>query len=145
MILLDINILLPAYRTEHPDHAGARSWLTQVLERSTNVCVADVSASGFVRIATNRRVFKESVPVEAAVEFVDRVIASGASVVTAGPRHWAIMRGLLIGARATGNLVSDAHLAAIAIENGASIATRDRDFSRFAGVEWFDPLEPGAE
>lgn len=76
-----------------------------------------------------------------AIAAVDALAAQPTTLcVGAGDRHWPILRRLLADADARGNLVPDAHLASIAVEHGATVATRDRGFARFAGVPWFDPL-----
>lgn len=145
MIIADINLLLPALRPGLPDHQASWNWLERTAMDRVGLALADVSIAGLIRISTNRRAFADPVPVEEAFGFVDDLIESGVTVVHAGPRHWRFMREILAKTKAPGDLVSDAHLAAIAIENGARIATRDRDFMRFAGVDWFDPIEPGPE
>ncbi len=140
MILVDINVLLPALRPDLPDHELARSWLKETIANGPTIGLADSTISGLIRISTNRRTFTDPVPIEVVVGFVDDLLESGARTTSAGPRHWEAMRNVLLETRATGDLVSDAHLAVLAIEHGARIATRDRDFARFPGVEWFDPL-----
>jgi toxin-antitoxin system PIN domain toxin len=141
LILVDINIALPAHRGEHPDHSIAREWLIGTLRSGASIGLTDATISGLARIATNQRIFDDPATTEQIVEYVDYLIAAGAGVITAGPRHWSIFRDLMERAKATGDLVTDAHLAAIALEHGARIATRDRDFARFPGVDWFDPLD----
>ena len=103
--------------------------------------LADLTVAGYLRIVTNPRIFSEPTPLDRAMTVVDDLTKrAGCVPVAAGPRHWPIMRRLLKDADARGNLVPDAHLAAIAIEHGATVATRDRGFARFPGLSWFDPF-----
>lgn len=141
MILPDVNILLPAFRPEMPLHAESRAWLMAQLDAARAIALADVVATAIVRIATSRRVFTEPSPASAAVEFVD-ALREHPHVwpVAAGPRHWPLMREAIENSHATADLVSDAHLAALALEHGCRLATRDRDFARFEGLDWFDPF-----
>ncbi len=107
--------------------------------------LADVVVSGFLRIVTNQKIYRRPTSLEKAVAVVDGLVGQPTCLpVSAGERHWRILRGLLVDADARGNLVPDAHIAAIAIEHGATVATRDRGFARFRDLRWFDPLADGA-
>lgn len=131
-----------AFADEAEGHERAQEWLDHALRRETRLAIADVAVSGLIRIATDRRIFNAPAGVDRVVEYVDELFSAPSVVpVSAGTRHWTILRALLRDARATGPLVADAHLAALAVEHGCRIATRDRDFARFPGVEWFDPLD----
>jgi uncharacterized protein len=103
--------------------------------------LADVAVAGFLRIVTNPRVYRRPTPLTTAVDFVDGLVEQPTCLtVAAGERHWPILRSLLRDADARGNVVPDAHLAALAIEHGATVATRDRGFARFRGLRWLDPI-----
>jgi len=116
----------------------ATSALVSVLKRCR---VASLVLSGFLRIVTHRRVFRTPSPLVDAIEFLDVVAgAPQAAPITPGPRHWDIFTELCLDARATGNLIPDAYLAAIAIESGCEFVTTERDFTRFPGLTWTDPL-----
>jgi toxin-antitoxin system PIN domain toxin len=103
--------------------------------------VSELVLAAFIRLVTNHRIFSVPTPVDEALDFCD-VIRRSYSAVTVAPggRHWDIFAGLCAQTPARGNLVPDAYLAALAIENGATFATRDRGFARFAGVRLLDPL-----
>lgn len=141
MILPDVTVLVIAHRSGEDGHDATREWLEAEVNSDRPFLLADVAVAGFIRVATNPRVFHRPTPLATAIEFVDRLVERPTCIpAAAGPRHWAILRQLLHDADARGNLVPDAHLAAIAIENGATVATRDRGFARFPGVPWLDPL-----
>lgn len=141
MTLFDINVLIAAHRPDHGDHDGVRPWLKELVESERSFALVDTSVAGFLRIVTNPRIHQRPTPLETALAFIDRLVdRPNYFPLAAGPRHWPIFRELLREADARGNLVPDAHLAAIAIEHGATIATRDRGFARFPGVRWLDPL-----
>jgi toxin-antitoxin system PIN domain toxin len=142
VILPDINILLPALRDDLPDHASSVDWLRQMHESGEPFALADIVVAGIIRISTNPRAFKDPATTEDALLFVDDLVAiPGAVMVSTGPRYWPIFKHRVSEGKAAGRLVPDAHLAAIATEHGCRIATRDRDFARFPGLDWFDPFE----
>lgn len=144
MILLDVNILVLAHRRDNDEHVPIREWLEQEVNSDRPVALADSAAAGFVRIVTNPRIYVRPTSLVEAIKFVDALLAQPTCLpVAAGPRHWEIMRRVLLDANARANLVPDAHLAAIAIEHGATVATRDRDFARFRSVRSIDPLASG--
>jgi uncharacterized protein len=141
MLLLDVNILLYAFRTELPDHAAYRRWLEDAFEIESALGFADVVLSAFLRIATHPRIFDPPTPVEDALELVEKIRAQPASVMIApGPRHWSIFANLCRETPARGNLIPDAYLAALAIESGSEFVSRDRDCARFAGLRWRPPF-----
>lgn len=141
MILPDVNVLVLAHRSEQRDHAAVRDWWVEEVNSERPFALADAVVAGFLRIVTNPRIFDVPTERETAVAFVDGLVAQPTCVpVAAGPDHWRIFRRVVDEADARGNLVPDAHLAALAIEQGATVATRDRGFARFPGVRWLDPL-----
>ena len=141
MILPDVNVLVLAHREDQDDHEPVRAWLEGEVNSDRPFVLADVAVAGFLRIVTNPRVYHRPTSIETAVAFIDGLVGQPTCVpIAAGARHWVILRGVLRDADARGNLVPDAHLAAIAIEHGATVATRDRGFARFRGVRWLDPL-----
>ena len=142
MILPDVNVLVLAHRSDQRDHEAMRAWLVDEVSSERPFALADVAVAGFLRIVTNPRIFQVPTDLRTAVAFVDGLADQPACMpVAAGPRHWPIFREVLNAADARANLVPDAHLAAIATEHGATIATRDRGFARFVGVRWIDPLD----
>ena len=141
MILPDVNVLVLAHRTDQDDHGLVREWFEREVNSDRPFALADLAVAGFLRIVTNPRVYRRPTSLVTAVAFVDGLVEQPTCLpVAAGGRHWAILRRLLRAADARGNLVPDAHLAAIAIEHGATVATRDRGLARFPGLRWLDPL-----
>ena len=142
MILPDVNVFVLAHRSDQRDHEPMRRWLTDEVSSDRPFALADAASAGFLRIVTNPRIFSEPTDLATAIAFVEGLAAQPTCVpVAAGARHWQIFRDVLHAADARANLVPDAHLAAIAIEHGATVATRDRGFARFSGVRWLDPLD----
>ena len=141
MILLDANILLYAYDRESPRHDAARRWVEAVLSGDEAVGFPLVTLIAFVRIATNPAVYRRPLTPARAVEIVSSWLARpNVSVAAPSERHWAILADTLERGQARGPLVVDAHLAALAIEHGATLASTDRDFARFPGLRFRDPL-----
>lgn len=144
MIVIDVNVLVGAFRRDAHAHRELKAWLDGILGSGRAVVLPAASLSGFLRVVTHPQIFAAPSTLDEALGFVDAFMAVDTSVIAdAGPRHWPILRALLVEADARGNLVPDAHLAAIALEHGATVATRDRGFARFAGVSWLDPLAEG--
>ena len=141
MKLPDVNVLLGAVNEESAEHARARSWLEAAFEAPAGVGLAWVALLGFIRLSTRRGILSAPLAAEDGLAIVrDWIAAPGARILHPGERHQAILARLLIAAGTAGNLTTDAHLAAIAIEHGATLGSFDRDFERFAGLE-FDALE----
>jgi toxin-antitoxin system PIN domain toxin len=139
--LPDVNLLLYAYDSGSPKHGSAKAWLEQTLSGSETVGLAWAVLVSFIRLSTRRVTTTEPFDVEQAVGFVEEWLAQPcATVVAPTRRHPAILRDLLAPLGTAGNLTSDAHLAALAIEHGATLYSSDNDFSRFAGLHWVDPL-----
>lgn len=143
MILTDANLLLYAYNHDAAEHDAARLWLEGQLSAPDLFCFAWQTITAFLRVSTNARAFTHpftAVEAEAVVaEWLER---PQAVVLTPGERHWEIFSNLMIAGQATGPLVMDAHLAALAIEHGCTLATTDRDFARFPGLQVINPLAP---
>jgi len=139
--LPDINLLLYAYDSQSPRQDAARDWLEVTLSGTETVAFAWAVVVGFLRIATNRAMFLKPWNAGDALDLVDGWLAQPAvTVVHPSDRHAAVLRDLLTPLGAAGNLTSDAHLAALAIEHGATLYSCDNDFSRFPGLRWVDPL-----
>jgi toxin-antitoxin system PIN domain toxin len=139
--LLDANLLLYATDAQSPRHEAARAWLVGQLSGSETIAFAWSVLLAFLRLSTSPRVFAHPLAVERAFALVDAWLAQPCVVVVhPGERHPALVRELLTPLGTAGNLVSDAHLAAIAIEHAAELNSCDTDFSRFAGLRWADPL-----
>jgi toxin-antitoxin system PIN domain toxin len=139
--VLDLNILLYAVNRDGPRHAEARAWLEDVLSGEETVAIPWVVVLGFLRIATSRRVFPRPMSPDDACRVVDGWFAQDAVVpLNPGEDHWPTLRRLLMAAGSAGNLTTDAHLAALAIENGAELCSTDAEFARFSQLRWTNPL-----
>ncbi len=141
MILPDVNLLVHAYNLESPVHSSARSWWEGLLNGTRPVGLAWAAMLGFVRITTHRHILTNPLPVRAACARVRTWLAGPyVSVLHPGDRHAEILFGLLDSLGTAGNLTTDAHLAALAIEHQAELHSTDRDFDRFPGLRWTNPL-----
>jgi toxin-antitoxin system PIN domain toxin len=141
MRLPDVNVLLYAFNRAADDHDRYRAWLDDALSGDEPVAVFDAVLAAVVRIATHPRLLDPPATLERAFAFTDAVRAAPASVpVFPGPRHWQIFERVAHDGAARGNLVSDAYLAALALESGSELVTTDRDFARFPGLRWRHPL-----
>jgi toxin-antitoxin system PIN domain toxin len=141
MILIDANILLYAYNAKAEQHERSRAWLEAVLSGPDLVRFTWLTLWAFLRIATSPRVFDRPLSAaEAQVAVSSWLTQPVADIVEPGERHWEILGRLLDDGQTVGPLVMDAVLAAIALEHGATLFTTDRDFSRFDGLEWINPL-----
>lgn len=141
MLLIDVNVLVYAYRADAPDHAAYRRWLQGVLDAEAPFGVSELVLSGVVRVATHPRVFSPPSPVGHALQFVESVRSQPNCILVApGPRHWEIFARLCRSSQAKGNLVADAYHAALAIESGSEWITTDGDYARFPGLRWRHPL-----
>lgn len=141
MILIDANLLLYAYNPDAEEHEPARRWFESVLSGPAPVRFAWITILAFLRIATSPRVFSQPLTPEEAVAAVASWLEQPTTgLMDAGPQHWTILASLLIEGQAKGPLVMDAHLAALAIEHGATLCTTDRDFTRFDDLRHVNPL-----
>jgi uncharacterized protein len=141
MLLLDVNVLVYAFRKDAVQHERFAAWLRELVNDERPFGVADAVLSGFLRIVTHPRIFAAPTPIDEALNFTEKLRESPVYVpVAPGPRHWDIFVGLCRRAGVRGNLVSDAYLAALAIETGGQWITTDRDFSRFPGLQWRLPF-----
>jgi uncharacterized protein len=141
MQLVDVNVLVYAHRLDAARHEGYADWLRGLLAGQEPYGISDLVLSGFLRVVTNPKVFRQPTPMDAGLAFAQLLRAQPNCVpVAPGHRHWDIFTGLCRTAAVKGNLVPDAYLAALAIESGSEWITTDRDFSRFPGLRWRHPL-----
>lgn len=141
MRCVDVNVLVNAHRSDGHRHTEFRDWLERARRADEPLGLVDVVLSGFLRVVTHPRVFRDPTPLLDALEFVDSLrVTPNAMRVQPGERHWSIFRGLVETSEARGNLVADAFLAATCIEQGATWYSADRDFARFDGLDWRHPL-----
>lgn len=137
MKLIDTNILLYAIDFDSPYHPQSRSCIEAAMASPQGMALAWLALVGFVRLSTKKGILKESLTVAQALRLVDEWLAHpNTHVLQPGERHADIFARLLLDVGTTGNLTNDAHLAALAIEHHAEVATFDRDFQRFSGLQF---------
>ncbi len=142
MILVDVNLLVDATMTAARDHQAAHSWLQDHLSGTARVGLHWAAITGFVRVAGHARAWERPLPIGEALAIVGSWFSRPCTwTPEPGPRHLELLQGLL-GAQPSARLVTDAHLAAIAIEHGLELCSRDRDFARWSdlGLRSRDPL-----
>jgi toxin-antitoxin system PIN domain toxin len=140
MRCVDVNVLVDAHRPESARHAAVRDWLDVARRGPELLGVPRIVASGFLRVVTHPRVFRDPTPPDLALEFVDAVHASPSVIpVDPGERHWEIFTGVCRALGLRGNDVADAYLAALALEHAAVWVTSDRAFARFPGLRCEHP------
>ncbi len=142
MIALDTNILVYARREELPQHRKARALLARLAEGTKPWALPWPCVYEFLRIVTHPRVFDPPTDLEVALEDLESVLASPSLVLLGeGPGHPAHLQHMASAGAAVGNLVHDAHIAALVMEHGArELWTTDRDFARFPGLSVKDPF-----
>jgi toxin-antitoxin system PIN domain toxin len=142
VIVLDANLLLYAYDSASPHHAKARRWVEDVFSGVEPVGLPWQTISAFLRILTNTRLPGDRFTIEEASAIIAEWIALPAvHPLAPGERHWAFFRRMLVDGKASGPLTTDAELAALTLESGGALYTTDRDFARFPGLKWINPLE----
>lgn len=141
VILVDANLLIYAIDQDSPHHKVAHKWVEGAFSGATTVGLSWGVILAFLRLTTRPGILRHPMSSEDALGFVDEWIdLDVVEVVVPGERHWQVFRSLLKGAGAAGNLTSDAHLAAHAIERGAAVYSADNDFARFPGLQYVNPL-----
>jgi uncharacterized protein len=141
VILPDVNLLLYAYEEASPFHDRARAWLESMLSGHDTVGLSWTVLLAFVRLSTRARLYESSLAPAKAFDIVESWLAQPVAVVVhPTERHLAILRGLLEPLGTAGNITTDAHLAALAIEHGGEVCSADTDFARFRGLRWTNPL-----
>ena len=137
MILLDVNILVHAFRQDSPRHDTHHKLLQELVAADSPFAAPDLVLSGFLRVVTHPRIFDPFTPLPQALEFTEALRRQPNFLpIAPGPRHWQIFTRLCRDADARGNLIPDAYLAALVIESGSELLTNDRDFARFPGLRW---------
>jgi uncharacterized protein len=142
VIVLDVNLLLYAYSESATLHREAADWLERQLQASEVVALPWHTTMGFLRLSTDPRMYREPYSMEEASLIIEELFRrANVASLAPGTDHWTIFRGLVRSAQVRSKHVSDAHLAAMTIEHGATLHTTDRDFARFPGLKWKNPLE----
>jgi hypothetical protein len=136
MVLPDVNVLLAGFRADHAHHRPARGFLEQVRAGTYAIGLSDFALTSVVRLATSSRVFARPDPIANVLEYIEVLLEPPAELVRAGGTHWRRFTGLCQSLNVRGNLVPDAYLAAVALEQAAELVTFDRGFSRYPGLRW---------
>ena len=140
MKIVDANVLLYAVNSASEHHVASQHWLDGALSGSDTVGFSWVPLLAFVRLTTKVGLFPQPLsPSEAMAQVTEWLAAPGAITVGPTPRHVDVLAGLLSQVGAGGNLVNDAHLAALAVEHRATIVSYDSDFGRFDWIRWETP------
>jgi len=141
VIVIDANILLYAYDADSDKHAKARAWVEEVFSGASPVGLPWQTVSAFMRIVTNPRLTgKRFTPAEVVEIVHEWVNQPNVRLLGPGDDHWNFLRQMMVDGQARGPLVTDAQLAALTIEYGGVLHTTDRDFSRFPGLRWKNPI-----
>jgi toxin-antitoxin system PIN domain toxin len=141
MIVPDLNLVVYAHNGDAPRHAAARAWWESLLNGTEPVAIPSVVALGFIRIMTHRAILASPMRPADAVAYVRGWCArSNVERLDPGPQHLDLVDRLLAAAGTAGNLTTDAHLAALAIEHQCELHSNDADFARFPGLRWRNPL-----
>lgn len=141
MKLVDANLLIYAINRDAPGHRKARRWLEGALSDTEAVGLAWIVLLAFLRITTRPGILERPLSIDAGLAYVDEWLSlPNVEWVMPGEAHWRILRNLLADSGTLGNLTSDAHLAALALEQGATLYSADHDFQRFPGIRHVNPL-----
>lgn len=141
MIVFDANLLIYAYDSGWVDHIKTRAWVEETLSGEEAVGLPWQAIAAFLRVMTNRRLPGSRFSLEQASQIVEGWLGlPNVRVLSPGESHWPLLRRMLIEGQATAALVSDAQIAALAVEYGGVLYTADRDFTRFPGLRWVNPL-----
>ncbi|MGC2625394.1 MAG: type II toxin-antitoxin system VapC family toxin [Candidatus Udaeobacter sp.] len=142
MILVDANLLLYAEDSLSEHHQAARSWWDAQLSGAGPICLCWPVLTAFIRIGTNVRLHRRPLTLGEALERVQSWFDQPCvRIVHPGEQHWAIFQVMLRNGKAIGSLVSDAHLAAMAVEHNCILQSTDVDFARFKGLKWNNPID----
>ncbi len=141
MRIIDVNILVYATNRDAPLHSRAKEWLNGVMSGEGSIALPWIVLVGFLRLTTNRRAMPSPLGTEEALALIDAWVSQpNVTLLAPGEQHWRILRELIRESGTAGNLTTDAHLAALAIEHRAELCSADGDFARFKALRWTNPL-----
>lgn len=141
MITPDANVILYAYNEDAPPHGKAKKWLEEQFSAPISFALSWQAITAFLRISTNPKAFPQPFDLNEAIEIFDEWLAlPNIEILTPTSNHWAIFQNLMVKGQTRAALMMDAHLAALAIEHDAILATADRDFQKFPGLKTINPL-----
>jgi toxin-antitoxin system PIN domain toxin len=142
MDFLDVNVLVNAFRPDMARHQEFLQYVRTLVEGDQPYAISSVVFSGLLRIVTHPKIFKYPNKLKDARKFADQVRAPSHFLpAEPGPRHWEIFLDICARGKAKGPLITDAYLAAMAIELGAELVTDDRGFGRWPGLRWRHPVD----
>ena len=142
MIVADANLLIYSYDTDSPHHRKSRAWVEKTFSNIEPVGLPWQTVTAFLRVTTNRRLPGLHLTVEQATEVVETWLEQpNVRIIVAGDDHWSVLKRAIVEGSASGPLVSDAELVALTVEYGGTLYTADRDFARFPGLRWKNPLD----
>lgn len=142
MIVVDANLLIYSYDTDSSHHKKSRAWVEKIFSGVEPVGLPWQTVSAFLRVTTNRRLPGPRLTVEQAVQIAEEWLAQpNVRMIVAGDEHWSLLKRMMVEGQASGPLVSDAELVALTVEYGGVLYTADRDFARFPGLRWKNPLD----
>jgi len=142
MILLDVNLLVYAHDASSRHHAQARPWWENQLNGSQMIGLSWVALLGFIRLMTNPRIYQNPYSPPEILAIVGAWLEQPhVKIIHPSEHHFARLANLIAAIGTAGNLTTDAHLAALAIERGLILQTTDADFARFPGLKWHNPLK----
>lgn len=140
MKLVDANVLIYAINSDAAHHDRSRRWLEAALSGTDPVGFSWAVLLAFLRVTTRRGILEHPLPAGDALAFIDSWLRQPQTeIVVPGPNHWKILRSLITTSGTAGNLTSDAHLAALALEGGWTLVSTDNDFRRFSGLSLLNP------
>jgi toxin-antitoxin system PIN domain toxin len=141
VIIVDVNILIYAVNQDAPLHSRAKSWLEATISGKETIGISWTVLLAFLRLTTRPGLFRNPISVDTAFDVLDSWLEQpSVTLIDPGPRHGIILREILAPMGSGGNLTSDAHLAALALEHRAELCSSDHDFLRFPGLKWRNPL-----
>lgn len=141
MIVVDVNLLIYAYNSAATQHRAAKAWLEDTFSGAEVVGLPWTVMHAFLRIATSRAILPRPYSMDEAVEVVDEWLGAGdVRILEPGPRYWTVLKQVISAGQVRGAMVTDADLAALSIEHGATLYSADRDFRRFPGLRLINPL-----
>jgi len=141
VIVVDANLLIYSYDTASPHHKRSRAWVEKIFSGAEPVGLPWQTITAFLRVVTNRKLPVSSLTVEQAAQIVEGWLEQpNVRIIVAGHEHWFILKRMIIEGQASGPLISDAEIVALTLEYGGVLYTADRDFARFPGLRWTNPL-----
>jgi toxin-antitoxin system PIN domain toxin len=142
VIVVDANLLIYAYDSDSSHYEKSRAWVEKIFSDAEPVGLPWQTVCAFLRVITNRKLPGSRLTVELAAEIVEEWLAQpNVRILAPGDEHWSVLKRMMVEGRASGPLVSDAELVALTVEYGGVLYTADRDFARFPGLRWKNPLE----